>query len=479
MEQSRMLSVGIDIGTSTTSVIFSHLFVENTAGYFSVPAVRIIDKKVFYRSPVYTTPLLDASLIDGKALAKIIESEYAGAGVAFSEVQTGAVIITGESARKENARMILEEMSGFAGDFVVSTAGPDLESVIAGQGSGAQRYSEENSAVVANLDIGGGTTNIVIFDSGEIVAKGCLDIGGRQVTLSDDGQVTYVSPSAEKIAAFFHIPIEVGAYASEEALDRLCDAMSAILEEIIGIGDRSALADAVRTKGSTDLALPAGRPVRHIFFSGGVAKCIYSPEHDRHAYGDIGVILAEAIRRSRFFTTYHVVQAEETIRATVIGAGTYTTSVSGSTITYREGLFPMKNVPVLALTEREESALWNGDAAFLEEKVRWFLKQNDSTQMVLAIKGRSDPDYTDLKRLAYDLATAMDRVLDPSVPLIVIVREDIAKALGQILRQILGGRRAVIAVDEIRVEQNNFVDFGNPIMNGLVIPVVVKTLIFG
>ena len=143
MENTRMLSAGIDIGTSTSQVIFSRLTVENTAGYFSVPAVSIIDKEVVYQSPVYRTPLIDESLIDGDALRTIIEKEYAAAGVKPEQVETGAVIITGESARKENARMVLERLSGFAGDFVVSTAGPDLESVIAGQGSGAERFSEE------------------------------------------------------------------------------------------------------------------------------------------------------------------------------------------------------------------------------------------------------------------------------------------------------------------------------------------------
>ena len=121
-----MLSVGIDIGTSTSQVIFSHLTIENTAGYFSVPSVEIVGKEIIYKSPVYRTPLLDRSLIDGAALKKILEKEYQSAGVVPAQVETGAAIITGESARKENASMVLDELSVFAGDFVVSTAGPDL-----------------------------------------------------------------------------------------------------------------------------------------------------------------------------------------------------------------------------------------------------------------------------------------------------------------------------------------------------------------
>lgn len=96
--------------------------------------------------------------------------------------------------------MVLDELSVFAGDFVVSTAGPDLESVIAGQGSGAWKYSEDNGVVVVNLDIGGGTTNVVLFDGGVIGTRGCMDIGGRQVTVDEHGRITYVSPSAAAIA---------------------------------------------------------------------------------------------------------------------------------------------------------------------------------------------------------------------------------------------------------------------------------------
>ena len=220
MEHTQMLSVGIDIGTSTSQVIFSRLTVENTAGYFSVPAVSIIGKEVVYQSPVHRTPLIDESLIDGEALRKMIETEYASAKITANQVETGAVIITGESARKENARMVLELLSGFAGDFVVSTAGPDLESVIAGQGSGAWEFSEENGTVVVNLDIGGGTTNVVLFDGGEVRARGCLDIGGRQVTLDSRGRIAYISPSAGRIAQACHLNLVKGEPVSVEKIGR-------------------------------------------------------------------------------------------------------------------------------------------------------------------------------------------------------------------------------------------------------------------
>lgn len=474
-----MLSVGIDIGTSTSQIIFSHLTVENTAGYFTVPAVEIVEKEIVYQSPIYRTPLLDESLIDGDALRMILEKEYQTAGISPSEVETGAAIITGESARKENASMVLEQLSSFAGDFVVSTAGPDLESVIAGQGSGAQRFSDENGAVAVNLDIGGGTTNVVCFDAGAVAAKGCMDIGGRQVTIDEKGKISYVSPSAERIAGAYRISLTVGETADLKKLSGLCSGMAAVLEEMLGVSEKTELLEAVRTRGSTGFVLPKERPIRYICFSGGVAECIYRPGAEVFAYGDIGVLLAQAIRESRLFSEFRVIDAAETIRATVIGAGTYTTTISGSTISYAEGLFPMKNIPVLKLPEEEETACWRGETEHLTERIRWFLKQSDSNRMVLAVEGKKNPDYASLRRFAKAAARGLHEALPAGEPILLVIREDTAKALGQLMRQELGDARQVVAIDEIRVEDNNFLDFGRPIMNGLVIPVVVKTLLFG
>lgn len=474
-----MLSVGIDIGTSTSQVIFSQLAVENTAGYFSIPSVAITDKKVIYKSAVYRTPFTDEVNIDGEALRELIAKEYRAAKIPPENVQTGAVIITGEAARKENAQMVLEQLSSFAGDFVVSTAGPDLESVIAGQGSGAQQFSEKNGTAVVNLDIGGGTANAVLFLGGEVLAKGCVDIGGRQVTLDEYGRISYISPSAAKIAEQEGISLRVGEAACGEKLEILCNRMNNLLEQMLGVGAKTDLLDQVETRGAAHFSVPEGCCIQDICFSGGVAECIYHLGKERFAYGDIGVLLGEQIRRGRLFRDFRVLDPQQTISATVIGAGSYTTSVSGSTIAYTQGLFPRKNIPVLKLDGQEEQACWDGRAEILKEKIRWFLEQSDEQQMVLAMEGRKNPDYEELKILAGTILLAMDPALPPGEPIIVILHMDTAKALGQLLRQKLTGRRPVIVIDEIRAENHNFIDLGCPVMDGLVIPVVVKTLIFG
>ena len=194
MSAETLLSVGIDLGTTTTQLVFSRLTVRNEGSAFSVPNYTVAAREVLRRSAVHFTPLRSERELDAEAIARIVDAEYAAAGIDRRAVQTGAVIITGETARRENARAVLEALSGYAGDFVVATAGPALESALAGRGAGAADYSQAHACTVVNLDIGGGTTNIARFTNGALTDTACLNVGGRLVKLEPDGRVTYVSP---------------------------------------------------------------------------------------------------------------------------------------------------------------------------------------------------------------------------------------------------------------------------------------------
>ena len=184
-----ILSAGIDIGTSTTQLIFSRLTLENQAVSYMAPKIDIVDKEVVYRSPIYFTPLKSPTEIDAEAVKDIVRREYASGGMKPSDIQTGAVIITGETARKQNANEVLAALSDMAGDFVVATAGPDLESVLSARGAGADALSKQRRIPVANLDVGGGTSNIALYDTGVLKGACCLDIGGRLIKVAD-GQIT-------------------------------------------------------------------------------------------------------------------------------------------------------------------------------------------------------------------------------------------------------------------------------------------------
>ena len=478
-DKTAILSVGIDVGTSTTQVVFSKLQMDNAGGYFSVPRVAIVDKEVVYKSEVYMTPLKTDVLIDTDALRDIVAAEFRKAGYRPEDTDSGAVIITGESARKENSDAVLKSLSDFAGDFVVSAAGPDMESLIAGKGSGAWQYSMDHHCRVANLDIGGGTTNVVLFEDGETLARGCLDIGGRLICMNPQGIITKVSPAAAVMAQAAGVSVSVGDRCDELKLTAVTRQMAAALNAYLGVGtkDIDAILRQIKTPGSSDFPVP--EKVQAVFFSGGVADLIYHESADTWAYGDIGVLRGRAIRESRLFTDFQKMEPGETIRATVVGAGTYTTTISGSTITYSDDIFPLKNIPVIKLDEELQEACFAGETEPVIRRIQWVLGQNDEEHFILAMPGKRNPGYMEMKRAAASIRQIMDRVQPPGEPILLVIESDIAKAMGQMIRQQPDLKRQVVAIDSIHVEDGEYVDMGKPMMNGMVIPVVVKTLIFG
>ena len=472
-DKTAILSVGIDVGTSTTQVVFSKLQMDNAGGYFSVPRVAIVDKEVVYKSEVYMTPLKTDVLIDTEALRDIVAAEFRKAGYRPEDTDSGAVIITGESARKENSDAVLKSLSDFAGDFVVSAAGPDMESLIAGKGSGAWQYSMDHHCRVANLDIGGGTTNVVLFEDGETLARGCLDIGGRLICMNPQGIITKVSPAAAVMAQAAGVSVSVGDRCDELKLTAVTRQMAAALNAYLGVGtkDIDAILRQIKTPGSSDFPVP--EKVQAVFFSGGVADLIYHESADTWAYGDIGVLLGRAIRESRLFTDFQKMEPGETIRATVVGAGTYTTTISGSTITYSDDIFPLKNIPVIKLDEELQEACFAGETEPVIRRIQWVLGQNDEEHFILAMPGKRNPGYTEMKRAAASIRQIMDRVQPPGEPILLVIESDIAKAMGQMIRQQPDLKRQVVAIDSIHVEDGEYVDMGKPMMNGMVIPVVV------
>ncbi len=473
--KTTLLSAGIDIGTTTTQVVFSRLRLENVASSFTVPRVEIVGKEVVYRGDVHLTPLLSENRLDGQALRRIVLGEFRRAGFGHKDTDTGAVIITGEAARKENARLVLAMTSELAGDFVVASAGPDMESVIAGKGSGAQRYSRENACVVANLDVGGGTTNIAVFSSGEMATTGCYDIGGRQIRLSDAGLVEYVSASAKQVARHVGVDVRVGQHARQAGIAGVAAGMNEALEQALGAGLQTDLPGRLRTSGSSRLSLPPR--IDAVCFSGGVADCIYEPKTDDFAYRDMGVLLGRAIAAGELSKKYRLIVPGETIRATVIGAGSYSTTVSGSTVGYSEGVLPRKSLYAFRLSREAEDELYRGSAAGLEAGIDRM--ENAGHDLAFCLRGCPNPTYRELRYAADGIATASDNKLPSGAPVFVVVEQDMGKALSLCLERALAGRRAVVSIDGISPSDGDYLDLGRPVMDGIAIPVVVKTLVFG
>jgi ethanolamine utilization protein EutA len=474
----RILSVGIDIGTSTTQVVFSRITIENLASDFSVPRIAIMDKEIIYKGSVYFTPLSSPLEIDMAAVMQIIRTEYANAGVKKEDLKTGAVIITGETARKNNAAAAVKAFSGYAGDFVVATAGPDLESVIAAKGAGIDIYSKKHSVRAANFDIGGGTSNFASFHCGVLETTGCLDIGGRLIKVdTDTRRVTYIAPKIKKLLAHRRVTLNEGDPADISIFSRVAGFMCEMLEMAAGVRQPDDFYPVISTLAGQEIKL--AQPIKFLSLSGGVADYFYhnQDETDIFKYGDIGILLGRAIAQSEAFRSVTFVEPLETIRATVVGAGSHIVNISGSTIHYAERLLPLKNIPVLKLTPEEEA-----DKAVIQEAIRrkldWFAYDGDQQNPAIAFQGSKRLSFQQIGELASGIREGAKALITRRLPLVLVIETDLAKVMGQTLQAQLGADYPIICIDALSADNGDYIDIGCPIANGRVVPVVIKTLLF-
>ncbi|EGO8327159.1 ethanolamine ammonia-lyase reactivating factor EutA [Enterococcus faecalis] len=473
MSKETLLTVGIDLGTSTTQLVLSELTVENFASAFTVPRISISDKKVIYRSDIIFTPLLNQSEIDAEPIKAFVAEQYRQAGIHKQDIQMGAVIITGETARKSNANNVLRALSGYAGDFVVATAGPDLESIIAGKGAGAQTYSEMKRKPVVNLDIGGGTTNLAVFKDGEVIDTACFDIGGRLIKLDQQQKITYIAPKIQEIINKKGLTMHLGDQATEQNLLPIISELVAVLENSIGLGTQSPFYQLL----VTNHPLRKGENLPIVTFSGGVADCLNTTSTNLFKYGDIGLLLGKYLRKSLIFSEKEVLESAETIRATVVGAGSHTAEISGSTIAYREQILPVKNIPILKLAQEDETLTVTELGQRIQEKLNWH-RIEETPQIALAIRGMSNPTFADIQRYGQGIVEGLASLVAEQIPIIVMVDEDMAKALGHALSAHLPKDYPFICLDSVKVENGDYVDIGLPVAEGAVLPVIVKTLVF-
>lgn len=463
-----MYSIGVDIGTSTTEIIISQINISTKLGPSLLPTTEIGKVEVIYRSPVFFTPFVSQEIIDFEKIRKKVQAAILESNIQKKMIETGAVIITGETARKENAALVTKSLSEYLGDFVVATAGPKLESILAGRGAGICEESKQKNKKIINLDIGGGTLNAVLFDSGICKESFAMDIGGRLIKIDKNCVVTYISKRIQFLIEEKKLPIKLGEKAEIQELDRLCGYLAEFCLQACGLHK---LSNEAARLFITDIYTPADPD--YVSVSGGVGEYVGLKEdllttEEILKYGDMGPILGEKITEA--FVPYwdKLLLPQEKIRATVIGAGSHSLSISGSTVGFDASILPIRNIPVI------KSPLSGADQwKDFYRLTKPLMELYEEDILAVSIPGKISPGYNELKILAEQIVMLYE---DLPSPVIVILKEDFAKALSQIIRIHTTCKKPVICLDKIHMDHGDYIDIGTPV--GSALPVIIKTLIY-
>jgi ethanolamine utilization protein EutA len=466
-ERVELLSVGVDIGSATSHMVFSKITVEKRGTRYVT-----VGRDAIYESPIILTPYDGPDLIDAAALAAYVEAQFEAAGLAREDVDTGALILTGVALDRANARSIGDVFAREAGKMVAVSAGDNMECILAARGSGALDRSADSGTDLLHIDIGGGTSKLVLCREGAPVANAAVDVGARLVVTDDDGVIVRAEEAGRRVGRDLGIDVELGQRITDADKTRIAEHLTGQLLAVARVaGD-----------GSSQLlrgpALPVFEPSA-VSFSGGVSEYIYQ----RHAatYGDLGPFLAQAILARLDPARIELADTPTPgIRATVLGASQYTVQLSGSTIWVSQpDSLPVRNVPVCA----PPFEMLKLDAQDIADALATALEQFDlldGTQPV-AIGYQWDglATYGRIDEFCRGIAAGMSRrPRDAESAFVLVTEDDIGRLIGSHLAAERAGGRAVISIDCVATGAFAYVDIGRPIAGSASVPVVIKSLVF-
>ena len=471
INEIEILSVGVDIGSSTSHLAFSNLVLKRDERSAS-RRFKIQERRVVYEGRIINAPILDDNTIDIDKLIGFLKKEYQRAGIDPADIQTCAVIVTGESARKQNARQIVEALSNDAGRFVAATAGPNFESLIAAMGSGATARSKEYNKTILSCDIGGGTSNIAISRNGETLSTSCVSVGGRLLGVDSEGKIWRIDEPAAMVMENLGLRHEIGDLISKADIERIAVKFAEILFEVITGPATSSLARQLML--TADLNFPSR--IDEYSFSGGIAELMYGGVNN---FNDIGHLLAAKIKLLAPELSAPVIELPNKIRATVIGAGAYSLSISGCSGFRDDKIsFPIRNVPVIRVDVDQsklstEHVISQINASFQ----RFDLNEGDEI-IALYFKDPVRVSYPQLELFAKSIERALANTIKNKLPVILIFETDIACSVGNVIRRETQLKTNLLSLDELMLKEGDWVDIGEPLVDGQVFPVTVKSLVF-
>ena len=471
-----LTSVGIDIGSSGTQIVFSRLRLRRrpldlTGRYTAV------ERSTLFQSPVAFTPYAAGDCIDRHALGDIIDGAYGAAGLHPDAVDAGAIILTGSALRRENAQAIAKELADIGGEFVCALAGHHMEAMLAAYGSGSALASHERGSRVLNVDIGGGTTKLAVVDDGRVVATAALAIGGRLLVLDAQNRIVRIDPAAQRLAEQLDLRWQAGDQAEPQDLDRLAERMADGLIESLVEPKQALRSESLYL--TDPIALERVDCVR---FSGGVAEFVYGREP--REFGDLGrrlgLALRVAIDAGRM--PWPLMPAGECIRATALGASSYGMQLSGRTIYVSDPgeLLPRRNLQVLqpgfslARQEIDPQQL----AAAIRRHFAAFDLVEGEQDVALAFRWQGEPSYERLAAFARGIVDAQPATVARGRALYIVLDGDIAQTLGALVKEEMGLASEVLVLDGVSLWDFDYIDLGRIRMPSYTVPVTIKSLVF-
>lgn len=475
-----LTSIGIDIGSSGTQVAFARLALEHAEGRGVGDQVERLDvrrRQTIFQSPVHLTPFAEEGIVDAVAVGRLVDHAFTSANLQPDDIDCGVVILTGASRERANASAIADALAERCGDIVSASAGHHLEARLAAHGSGAVARSAEFRQRYLNVDIGGATTKLAVCDNGVVVATAALAFGGRLVATDKTDTIVRLEPWGVRHAAGAGFGWRLGGKAPwgerQAVARRMADELVAVIEGKLQ-GER--LQELLLTEPLDDLS-----GIDAVVFSGGVGEYVYGRE--TRSFGDLGLPLGKAIvaHIDRGALPWPLVPAAECIRATALGASSYSVQLSGRTglVTNPATLLPRRNLPVVAphLDLADDFTAQAVAAAITLSLTRSDLDDGDHA-VVLALRWHGDPEHARLATLASGVKQGFISRLTAGRPLYVLLQGDVAASLGAILRDELGVASDLLVLDGIELSDLEYVDLGRLRLPSGTVPVTIKSLVF-
>jgi ethanolamine utilization protein EutA len=472
-----LTSVGIDIGSAGTQVIFSRVQLRRlsedlTSRYY------VVARETLHQSPVTLTPYVSDERIDEAAIGAMVDDAYNSAGIHPDDVDAGAVILTGEALRRENAKPIADVLTEVAGEFVCATAGHHMEAMLAAYGSGAAKVGHDSARRLLNIDIGGGTTKLALVEKGgAVVQTAAIHLGGRLAVVDAEGRLTRLDPAGQRLAQLAGLEWNLGDRVSSGDLDRVANWMADALVRALTGDTHPDIAGLWLTEPINQL----GADLKAAMFSGGVGEYVYGREE--RDFGDLGKRFGRAVRERLESGTLplELLPAGECIRATALGASEYTVQLSGNTIYISSPgqLLPRKNLQVIKPRLKLEDHI---DPAVVTAAIRNHFTNFDlvegESEVALAFRWLGAPSYDRLSAFARGLADALPRTIREEKPLYLVFDSDVAQTIGSLLKEEMGVTSEILALDGILLWDFDYVDLGRVRMPSYTVPVTIKSLVF-